>query len=70
MLSYVLGGGGCGNADPRLRASQPQCLHNLDLKVLADIISDGGYQLVARIPYRTTSFRSAFLIYARTGAGS
>jgi 4-amino-4-deoxy-L-arabinose transferase-like glycosyltransferase len=67
MLSYALGGGGCGNADPREQSSQSQCLHNIDLKVLGDIISDGGYQFVARIPYSTTAFHGAYLVYAREG---
>jgi 4-amino-4-deoxy-L-arabinose transferase-like glycosyltransferase len=67
MLSYALGGGGCGNADPKEQSSQSQCLHNVDLKVLGDIIGDGGYQLVARIPYSTTAFHGAYLVYARGG---
>ena len=67
LLSYAVGGGGCGNADPQLKSSRPQCLHFQDLKVLNAIISDGGYRLVERIRYRTTSFSSAYLIYARSG---
>jgi hypothetical protein len=67
LLSYAAGGGGCGNADPQLKSSRPQCLHYQDLKVLNAIISDGGYRLVERIRYRTTSFSSAYLIYARSG---
>jgi hypothetical protein len=72
LLSYAVGGGGCGNADPQLKSSRTQCLHYRDLKVLNAIISDGGYQLVERIRYKTTSFTSAYLIWARragTGAG-
>jgi hypothetical protein len=65
LLSYAVGGGGCGNADPQLRSSRPQCLHYQDLKVLSAILSDGGYRLVERIRYKTTSFSSAYLIWAR-----
>ncbi len=70
LLSYAVGGGGCGNADPQLKSSRPQCLHFQDLKVLNAIISDGGYRLVERIRYKTTSFSSAYLIWARQGARS
>ncbi len=70
LLSYAAGGGGCGNADPQLKSSRAQCLHYQDLKVLDAIISDGGYRLVERISYKTTSFSSAYLIWARRdGAG-
>jgi hypothetical protein len=65
LLAYAVGGGGCGNADPQLKSSRPQCLHFQDLKVLDAIISDGGYRLIERIRYQTTSFASAYLIYAR-----
>jgi hypothetical protein len=65
LLAYAVGGGGCGNADPKLKSSRPQCLHYQDLKVLNAIISDGGYRLIERIRYKTTSFASAYLIYAR-----
>ena len=37
----------------------------MDIKVVNDIISDGGYRLIKRIPYKTTSFSSAYLIWAR-----
>ncbi len=36
-------------------------------RVLYGIISDGGYRLIARIPYRTTSFKSDYLLWAREG---
>jgi 4-amino-4-deoxy-L-arabinose transferase-like glycosyltransferase len=67
VLSFATGGGGCGNQDPLLKDSAPDCLQNLDLKVLGDIIRDGGYQQVAKIPYQTTSFQSSYLIWARQG---
>ncbi len=69
MLSFATGGGGCGNEDPQLKASQSDCVQTMDLKVLGHIRSDGGYQLVAKIPYQTTSFGSTYLIYARQGPG-
>jgi hypothetical protein len=65
LLSYAAGGGGCGNADPQLRSSRAQCLHYQDLRVLNAIISDGGYRLVERIRYKTTSFSSAYLVWVR-----
>jgi hypothetical protein len=68
MISYAIGGGDCGNADPAVKKTQAHCLHNIDLKVLGDIIKSGAYQLVAEIPYKTTSFASAYMIYARQGA--
>jgi hypothetical protein len=67
LLSFAVGGGGCGNADPSVKKTQSHCLHNIELRVLYDIISDGGYRLIARIPYRTTSFRSDYLLWAREG---
>ncbi len=65
MVSYAVGGGDCGNADPAVRKDQAQCLHAMDIKVVSDIISSGGYRLITRIPYKTTSFSSAYLIWAR-----
>jgi hypothetical protein len=65
LLSYAVGGGGCGNADPQLTSSRINCLHYQDLKVLNAIISDGGYRLVERIRYKTTSFTSAYMVWAR-----
>ncbi|HET7016662.1 MAG TPA: hypothetical protein VFI65_22260 [Streptosporangiaceae bacterium] len=65
LFSYAVGGGGCGNADPQLKSSRAQCLHYQDLKVLNAILSDGGYRLVKRIRYKTTSFSSAYQIWAR-----
>jgi hypothetical protein len=67
LLSFAVGGGGCGNEDPAVRQTQAQCLHNIDLRVLYRIISDGGYRLIARIPYRTTSFQSDYMLWAREG---
>jgi len=67
LLSFAVGGGGCGNEDPSVKQTQAQCLHNIDLRVLYRIISDGGYRLIARIPYRTTSFRSDYMLWAREG---
>jgi len=68
VLSYAVGGGDCGNADPAIKKTQAQCLHNVDLTMLADIIKSGAYQLITRIPYKTTSFQSAYMIWARQGA--
>ena len=42
-------------------------MHNIDLHVLYQIISDGGYRLIARIPYQTTSFKSDYMLWAREG---
>lgn len=66
LLAYAVGGGGCGNADPQLKSSREQCLHYEDLNVLNAIISDGGYQLVERIRYKTTSFASTYMIWVRS----
>jgi hypothetical protein len=68
LLSYTEGGGGCGNADPLVQSSQPECLHNIDIKLLSAIIGDGGYLLVDRIPYRTTAYHSTYLLWVREGA--
>ncbi len=65
LLSFAVGGGGCGNEDPAVKQTQAQCLHNIDLRVLYRIISDGGYRLIARIPYRTASFQSEYMLWAR-----
>jgi hypothetical protein len=67
LLSFAIGGGGCGNADPAVKETQSQCLHFIDLHVLYNIISDGGYTLIARIPYRVTSFKSVYMLWARQG---
>jgi hypothetical protein len=65
LLSFAGGGGGCGNADPSVKKTQSHCLHTIDLRVLYNIISDGGYRLVARIPYQTTSFHSDYMLWMR-----
>ncbi len=70
MISYAVGGGDCGNVDPAIKKTQAQCLHNVDLKVLDDIIKSGAYQLINRIPYKTTAFGGAYMIWARLGAVS
>ena len=67
LLSFTVGGGGCGNVDPAVRETQAQCVHNIDLHVLYQIISDGGYRLIARIPYQTTSFKSDYMLWVRVG---
>jgi hypothetical protein len=67
LLSFAGGGGGCGNADPSVRKTQSKCLHYIDLHVLYSIISDGGYRLIARIPYQTTAFRSDYMLWMREG---
>lgn len=67
LLSFAAGGGSCGNYDPLKKSSQAKCQHNADLRVTNSIISDGGYKLIARIPYRTTAFRSDYLIWIRKG---
>jgi hypothetical protein len=68
LLSFAIGGGGCGNADPAVKKTQSECLHYIDLRVLDNIISDGGYRLIARIPYWTTSFKSEYMLWAREGS--
>jgi hypothetical protein len=67
LLSFAVAGGGCGNVDPAVRKTQDQCVHNIELHVLYQIISDGGYRLIARIPYQTTSFKSDYMLWAREG---
>jgi hypothetical protein len=67
LLSFAVAGGGCGNKDPAVKETQAQCVHNIDLRVLYQIISNGGYRLIARIPYRTTSFNSDYMLWAREG---
>jgi hypothetical protein len=67
LLSFAVSGGGCGNADPAVKQTQAQCVHNMDLRVLSQIISDGGYRLIARIPYQTTSFKSDYMLWVREG---
>jgi hypothetical protein len=67
LLSFAVGGGGCGNKDPAVRQTRSQCIHYVDLKVLYNIINDGGYHLIARIPYGTTSFKGAYMLWAREG---
>ena len=67
LLSFAGGGGGCGNADPAVKKTQSQCLHYIDLHALYTIISDGGYRLIARIPYQTTSFKSDYMLWMREG---
>jgi hypothetical protein len=70
LLSYAGGGGGCGNADPAVKKTRAKCLHYIDLRVLYNIISDGGYRLIARIPYRTTAFKSDYMLWMREGLPS
>ena len=67
LLSFAVAGGGCGNVDPAVQTTQAKCVHNMDLRVLYQIISDGGYRLIARIPYQTTSFKSDYMLWAREG---
>jgi hypothetical protein len=68
LLSFAVGGGGCGNKDPAVKETRSQCIHYIDIRVLYSIISDGGYRLIARIPYRTTSFKSDYMLWVRQGA--
>jgi|HubBroStandDraft_1064217.scaffolds.fasta_scaffold02325_7 hypothetical protein len=68
LLSYAGGGGDCGNADPTLKRAQATCSHSVDIRILSDILGYGGYRLVARIPYRTTAFQSAYLVWVREGS--
>jgi 4-amino-4-deoxy-L-arabinose transferase-like glycosyltransferase len=67
LLSYTIGGGGCGNEDPSVKSTQATCPHNVDLRMLSDLLSSGGYRLADRIPYRTSAFRSAYTIWVREG---
>jgi hypothetical protein len=67
LLSYSIGGGGCGNEDPAVKTTQAACPHNVDIRMLSDLLSSGGYRLAARIPYRTTAFTSAYMIWVREG---
>jgi Dolichyl-phosphate-mannose-protein mannosyltransferase len=68
LLSFTVGGGGCGNTDPAVRRTHDKCLHYMDLRIMSEIISSGAYKLIARIPYRTTSFHSAYMLWARKGS--
>ena len=68
VLSYTVGGGGCGNEDPAVNSTRGDCPHYADIRMLNDILSYGGYHLTARIPFRTTAFKSAYMIWAREGA--
>jgi hypothetical protein len=67
LLSFAVGGGGCGNEDPAVKSTHATCMHYIDLHIMSEIISSGGYRLIARIPYRTTSFHSAYMLWARKG---
>jgi hypothetical protein len=62
-----VGGGGCGNADPAVRGTQESCPHYADLRMLGDLLNYGGYQLIARVPYRTTAYHSAYMLWVREG---
>ncbi len=68
LLAYAAGGGSCGKYDPSKKSSQSACQHNIDLRAVYDMVSSGGYQLIARIPYRTTSFSSSYMLWARMGS--
>jgi hypothetical protein len=67
LLSFAAGGGSCGNYDPLVKSSRSKCQQNADLRAVNDIINAGGYELIARIPYKTTAFRSNFLLWRREG---
>jgi 4-amino-4-deoxy-L-arabinose transferase-like glycosyltransferase len=67
LLSFAVGGGGCGNEDPTVKGTHAKCMHYIDLHIMSEIISSGGYNLIARIPYRTASFHSAYMLWARKG---
>ena len=67
LLSFAAGGGSCGNYDPLVKSSRTKCQQNADLRAVNDIISAGGYELIARIPYKTTAFSSDFLLWKREG---
>jgi hypothetical protein len=68
LLSYAIGGGDCGNVDPKVRSTQGICPHHVDIRMLSNILTYGGYRLVARIPYRTAAFKSVYMIWAREGS--
>lgn len=67
LLAYSIGGGGCGNEDPSVKSTQAACPHNVDIRMLSNLLSSGGYRLAAQIPYRTTAFTSAYMIWVREG---
>jgi hypothetical protein len=67
VLSYTTGGGACENVDPAVKGTQAACPHNVDIRMLSYLLSSGGYRLAARIPYRTTAFTSAYMIWVREG---
>lgn len=68
LLSYTVGGGGCGNEDPAVQSTRSSCQHNVDIRMLNDILSDGTYRLIARIGYQTAAFRSTYMVWAREGS--
>ena len=67
VLSFAGGGGGCGTR-PRGQEHTGQLPHYADLRMLGDLLSYGGYQLLARIPYRTTAYSSDYMLWAARAA--
>jgi hypothetical protein len=65
MQSFDGAGGGCTSATEQRVDGYPACVAPLDAAILEDINHYGGYELAARVPYATTSFRSVYLLWVR-----
>jgi hypothetical protein len=67
VIFESLDGAGDGCTQDGTLNGAPVCTSPLDVAILADIKHSGRYRLVASLPYATSSFRSSFLIWERTG---
>jgi hypothetical protein len=56
---------GRGGACVVSKSGKSVCDHTVDGSILRAINAHGGYKLVVKIPYRTSAFRSAYMIWVR-----
>lgn len=56
---------GRGGACVVSKSGESVCDHTVDGSILRAINAYGGYKLVVRIPYRTSAFRSVYMIWVR-----
>jgi hypothetical protein len=56
---------GRGGACVVSKGGKSVCNHTIDGSILRAIRAYGGYKLVAKIPYRTSAFRSVYMVWVR-----
>ena len=53
-----------------MAASRANCQHEIDLRAVADMLDAGGYKLVAKVPYASSSVSGDFMLWESEGSSS